>query len=100
MRTPIPTSIYFAVTVRLQAGGGKPGLPALVTYTIFRALRQLNFREFSRAQRAKRAVRTLDIVRQFPPLVPFFMAGLFVGLAGIIFDVRIRPPLLIINHSI
>ena len=65
---------------------------------------------------------------QFPPVVPFFMVGLiklrrfarhylcgalqtissvgpffyglFVGLPALIFDVWIRPPLLIINHSI
>ena len=30
---------------------------------------------------------------------PFFY-GLFVGLPGLIFDVWIRPPLLVINHSI
>ena len=41
-----------------------------------------------------------ELYKQFPPLVPFFMACLFVGLPALIFDVWIRPPLLIIDHSI
>ena len=45
-----------------------------------------------------------ELYKQFPPLIldysSPFLYGLFVGLPGLIFDVWIRQPLLIINHSI
>ena len=49
-------------------------------------------------QRAKRAVRSFT-TENILLLGPFFY-GLFIGLPALIFDVWIRPPLLIINHSI